>query len=133
MITVEHAQYIPGVCNIGPEERRARRMVGWLGLVITVVAWVLLAYLGLALMWYLVIFLSASLSASGFIQDRMHFCANFGMRHVFNFGPEVGDTDAVMQREFWAADRRKAIRILVYSLLWGVLTTGAAILLRRFF
>jgi hypothetical protein len=120
---MEHTRYIPGVCNIGPEERQARRRVGWLGLGITVVAWILLAYLRPGQIWYLVIFLSASVSASGFIQDRMHFCANFGMRHVFNFSASVGKVETIMEKELWSADRLKALKIGAYSVGTGLLVT----------
>ena len=41
------SEYIPGVCNIGPAERRARKMVGFGGLPI---------------------FLPASMGATGFLQ-----------------------------------------------------------------
>lgn len=125
---MENAKYIPGVCNIGPEERRARRTVGWLGLGITIVAWVVFAYLRLGPFWYLVVFFSASVSASGFIQDRMHFCANFGMRHVFNFSAEVGSVENVTEKELWSADRRKALKIGAYSLVTGLLATLVALL-----
>lgn len=128
MITVERTHYIPGVCNIGPEERRARRTVGWLGLGFTVVAWVVLAYFRLGPFWYLVVFLAASLSASGFIQDKMHFCANFGIRRVFNFSAEVGNVERVVEKELWSADRRKALKIGAYSVVAGLLATLAALL-----
>lgn len=129
MITMEHSQYIPGVCNIGPEERRARRIVGWFGFGTTVVAWFLLAYLRLEPIWYLIVFFSASVSASGFIQDRMHFCANFGLRHVLNFSSEVGNVESVIERELWSADRRKALQITAYSVAAGLLVTLTALLL----
>ena len=128
-MTTENTEYMPGVCNIGPEERRARRIVGWLGLGITIVAWAVLAYLRLGLIWYLVVFFSASVSASGFIQDRMHFCANFGVRHVFNFSPNVGRVETVMEKEWWRADRRKALQILGYSITAGLVVTLVAFLL----
>ena len=32
-------QYIPGVCNIGPAEIRARQLVGWVGLATTIAVW----------------------------------------------------------------------------------------------
>jgi hypothetical protein len=50
----------------------------------------------------------------------MHFCAGFGMRGVFNFGPSIGKTDTVSQAEFRAKDRRKAQQIFFYATLIGI-------------
>ncbi len=130
---MEQTEYIPGVCNIGPQERKARRTVGWIGLILSAGVWIALLVLRPGTVWYFLVLATASLSASGFIQDRMHFCANFGMRHVFNFSPTVGDAESVTQREFWAADRRKAIRIMLYTFLCGAVATGVAVLVSRFF
>jgi hypothetical protein len=60
------------------------------------------------------------ITAIGFLQARMHFCAYFGMQGVFNFSPEIGKTDTVEQAEFRAMDRRKAWRIITYSAIIGV-------------
>ena len=38
------AEYIPGVCNIGPAEIARRRRAGWTGLVATVVLWALFVF-----------------------------------------------------------------------------------------
>jgi hypothetical protein len=59
------------------------------------------------------------ITAIGFLQARMHFCAYFGMQGVFNFSPEIGKTDTVEQAEFRAMDRRKAWRIITYSAIMG--------------
>jgi hypothetical protein len=125
---MEHTEYIPGVCNIGPEERRARKRVGWIGLVLTVVLWLALVYFKASGGWYTLIFLSSSLSASGFIQARMRFCAAFGIGHFFNFSPHVGGVEIVTQKELWALDRRKALQIIAYAVFSGLLVTLAAFL-----
>jgi hypothetical protein len=62
----------------------------------------------------------------GFIQARMHFCAAFGMRGLFNFGSEVGRTDSALQAEFRAEDRKKALQIIVYSVLAGLIVASIA-------
>jgi len=114
------AQYIPGVCNIGPAEIRLRKRLGWWGLLITIIVWVLLLWLQLAVAWRVIIFLPVFFSANGFLQGFMHFCAGFGMRGVFNFGPAVGKTDTVSQAEFRKKDRRKAQQIFFYAALIGI-------------
>ncbi len=113
------AEYIPGVCNIGAAEISRRRQSGWLGLGVTVLLWVLFFILKIAAPWRLFLFLPAALGAAGFLQAAFHFCANFGMRGVFNFGAQVGKTDTVEQAEFRRKDQAKARLIVLYSFLVG--------------
>jgi len=42
----------------------------------------------------------------------------FGFASLFNFG-DVGKTDSVSQAEFRAKDRRRAWKIIIYSVLVG--------------
>ncbi len=111
--------YIPGVCNIGRSEIKMRRLAGWVGLAITIILYGSFVYLGVPRIWLLIIFIPSAMAAIGFLQAHMHFCANFGMRGVFNFG-EVGNIDTVEQAEFRAADRRKAMQIIAYSVIAGI-------------
>jgi hypothetical protein len=121
------AQYIPGVCNIGPAEIRLRKRLGWWGLLITIVVWALLVWLQLPVAWRIIIFLPVFFSANGFLQGFMHFCAGFGMKGVFNFGSAVGKTDTISQAEFRKKDRRKAQQIFLYAALIGVVVVLIAI------
>lgn len=125
------SEYIPGVCNIGPAETAMRKRAGWAGAAVTAGLWALLAFLGVKGVWYLLLFFPAASSASGFNQAKMHFCAAFGLRSLFNFGPEIGKTDTVFQAEFRALDRKKAWQILGYSSLVGALVGLAAYLLAQ--
>lgn len=124
------SDYIPGVCNIGPAERRARRMVGWIGLVTTILLWAIFVLARTPQLWRLLVFLPASMAAAGFLQSALHFCAGFGMKGVFNFGPEVGKTDTVLQAEFRKKDRQKALFILFLSVLIGAAAAVAAVLIK---
>jgi len=112
-------QYIPGVCNIGKSEIKRRKQAGWSGLIITLILLGLLIYFDMPRSWRLVIFIPAMMTAIGFLQAQMHFCAYFGMQGVFNFSPEIGKTDTVEQAEFRAMDRRKAWQIITYSAIIG--------------
>jgi hypothetical protein len=114
------AEYIPGVCNIGPAEIGMRRRGGWLGLVATIVLWAAFWLFRVAAPWRLFLFLPAAMGATGFLQAAMHFCAGFGMKGVFNFGSQLGKTDSVEQADFRAKDRRKARLIGLYSILIGI-------------
>jgi hypothetical protein len=113
-------QYVPGVCNIGPAEIHARKRVGWTGVVLTVAIWIVLLLLHSPKSLFLVLFFPATVAATGFIQAYSHFCAAFGMQGLFNVISEVGKTDTVMQAESRKQDRNKAIRIIVYSVLVGI-------------
>lgn len=115
-------QYVPGVCNIGENEITRRKNAGWIGLIVTVILYSLFAYIEVPRFWRLFIFIPATITAVGFFQARMHFCAYFGMRGVFNF-VEIGKTDAVEKAEFRAKDRRKAWQIITYSVIVGVIIT----------
>lgn len=121
--------YIPGVCNIGPAEIRMRKRLGWYGLGIALVIWGLLVWLQAPVWWRLILFIPVFFSANGFLQGFMHFCAGFGMRGLFNFGPKVGTTDTVSQAEFREKDRKKAMQIFMYATILSVAVVLATILL----
>lgn len=118
-------QYIPGVCNIGENEIKIRKNAGWIALIITVILYVSFVFLDAPRFWRLFIFIPATAAAVGFLQARMHFCAYFGLRGVFNFG-ETGKTDTVEQAEFRVKDRRKAWQIILYSAAIGIIVAVAA-------
>ncbi len=122
-------QYVPGVCNIGKNEIKRRKQAGWAGLIVAIVLYILLLYIGTPRILRLVIFFPATMAAIGFLQARMHFCAYFGMHGMFNFSQEVGRTDTVEQAEFRAMDRRKAQQIIAYSAIVGIIVALAAYLL----
>ena len=122
-------EYIPGVCNIGPAEINRRRQAGWLGLGVTIVLWAAFWFFKIPAPWRLLLFFQAAMSASGFLQAAMHFCAGFGMQGVFNFSTEVGKTDTVEQAEYRRKDQRKALQISLYSGLIGIAIAVAGFLL----
>jgi hypothetical protein len=128
---MDYSHYIPGVCNIGQAEIARRKRIGWAGLILAIVFLVLFAQFDAGKVWLLLIFLSSAASASGFIQGKMHFCAAFGLMNVFNFGSDAGTTDTVIQAEFRAQDKKKALQILGYSTLVGLVVTLAAFLLKQ--
>ena len=123
------SEYVPGVCNIGPSEIRRRTQAGWVGLVATILLWTGLIVFRVPAPWRLLLFIPAAISAAGFIQAGMHFCAAFGIQGVFNFGPDVGKTDTIEQAEFRRRDHQKAMMIILYSTFIGIVTAMAGYLL----
>ena len=112
--------YSPGVCNIGRAEIRMRKLVGWAGLVITLVIWAIVVFFNLNPYLRLLLVLPASMSATGFLQGYLHFCAGFGMRGLINFGAKAGKTETVQQQEFRAKDKKRAQQIFLYSVIIGI-------------
>ncbi len=121
--------YQPGVCNIGPAEIAARRRTGHIGVLATVIAFVLLVGIGAPAPWRLLLFLPAMGAATGYLQAALHFCANFGMRGVFNFSDRLRDTESVAAAEARAQDRRKALQIIGLSVLAGAVVAIVAFVL----
>ena len=102
--------YRPGACNIGPAEIRRRQVAGVLGIVAALGLGVLLLVLGAPPIARLLVALPLAAGFSGFLQARLHFCANYGWRGIRNLGA-IGDVERVEDAEARRADRRKALAI----------------------
>lgn len=113
-------QYIPGVCNIGPQEINQRRRVGWIGLSVTVILFFILKVLPVSLWWRLFLFFPAMLAATGFLQAHFHFCVGFARRGIFNFG-EVGKTHVIINNTAQIKDRLRAKKINILALSIGII------------
>lgn len=118
--------YVPGVCNMGPAEIRRRRQSGWVGSGLTILLWGAFLIFRVPASWRLLLFFPAMVSATGFLQAGLHFCAAFGMRGLFNFSTKVGKTETVEQAEFRLKDRRKARLIALCAALIGAATAITA-------
>jgi hypothetical protein len=112
-------EYRPGVCNIGPAEIARRRQAGHVGLLVTVAVFAALVAVDAPPLARLILVLPAAAAASGYLQAWLKFCAGFGSRGIFNFGP-VGDTQQVEDEGARARDRARANRIGLASLAIGV-------------
>jgi hypothetical protein len=112
--------YEAGRCNIGPQEVARRRMTGHLGLAITAVLFLILAWTDAPVWMRLVLFLPAAVGAAGYLQAYLRFCADYGWRGVFNFG-QAGHhrTTTVTDEAAMRADRRRAAVIGLSSAAIG--------------
>lgn len=122
-------KYIPGVCNIGIEERKIRRNIGVFGAVLTLIFLFFSLVLDLRSIYRIIIFLPAFMSALGFLQYKMHFCAEFGILGVYNFDKAFRKKISIMESEFLKQDRIKALKIIVYSLLVAIFITLIALVI----
>ncbi|HUZ17825.1 MAG TPA: hypothetical protein VMV68_05525 [Spirochaetia bacterium] len=127
---ISKVEYVPGRCNIGPDEIRLRNRTGWMGLGVTAVLWVVLALVRVAPPWMLFLFLPSAMAAAGFLQGAFRFCAGFGMRGVFNFG-SVGTTETVEQAEFRRKDQARGRLIMVLSFLAGAVVAAVGVITAR--
>ena len=121
-------QYQPGVCNIGKAEKRTRRQAGWVGLIVTVALWALFVVLKISAPWRLFLFLPAMLAASGFLQARMSFCVNFGMRGVENFGDKVGAITVIEDPASKKRDKSRSYQIIGYAAIISVVVAVAGLI-----
>jgi hypothetical protein len=115
--------YRSGSCNIGPEEIARRRRAGHVGLLITLALLALLVVVDVPPLWRLALTLPAAGAASGYLQAWLKFCAGFGTRGVFNFGP-LGEMVEVADEVDLRRDRMRARQIGLAALAIG-LAVGA--------
>jgi hypothetical protein len=113
------AEYQPGACNIGPAEIARRRRAGHTGLIAAVGLFAALVLIGAPDWTRLLVGIPAIISASGYIQAHLRFCAGFGSAGVFNFG-ELGPTERVLSAADRARDRTRATQIGVASFAIGI-------------
>jgi hypothetical protein len=120
--------YRPGICNIGTAEIARRRRGGHFGLLATVVVFAVLVAIDAPPLARLILLLPAAAAASGYLQAWFKFCAGFGSRGLFNFGP-IGQTLQTGDADARARDRARANQIGLASLAIGVVVGVVAVLL----
>ncbi len=102
--------YQAGVCNIGPAEVAARRRSGHVGAALTIGLLALLLAIDAPPLARLLVAIPAMMSAVGYLQAYLHFCAAYGFWGSFNFG-RLGNRQAVLDPDSVARDRRRALQI----------------------
>jgi len=124
------AEYQPGVCNIGAEQRRARRLsgVGSFGIALGVVSAVALEALPAAALVATVPFVFGGWV--GVLQDRFRFCVAFGALARYDLSGSGGTTGSVAEQAAVRADRKRALKILAIAAVLTLLTAGPLVVLR---
>ena len=119
-------EYVPGACNIGPDEIARRQRVARIGLVATVVLAVdeCGAAVGVGSPTRLLVGLPLTGAAIGWIQARRRFCMAYGLAGTFNLGA-IGNMERVSGAEALAADRRTALTIVAQGIAVGVIGAAA--------
>ena len=120
-------QYSTGVCNIGEAEIAQRRKIGYLGLGLTIVFF--MVYLGLIFsielnpLFGVLVFIPAEVFTVGFLQARKKFCAAYGLTHRQNVASPLGVTLKIEDEASHKKDRNKALLIIIQSIIYaGIIT-----------
>ena len=121
-------EYIPGVCNIGKEEINRRKRIGIYWFAFTILIFILFLFYDTPKYLRVIIFIPVFISAMGFLQARMHFCARLGLTSFFNFGT-VGKKNIVTDNEFIKQDRMQALKIIFYSFMIGVICAAITVII----
>jgi hypothetical protein len=123
------ASYTPGVCNIGPAERRVRLLSGWIGTALVLVALVCFTVFDAPTWIRPIVFFPAVLAATGFLQYALHFCVNFAMRGLYNVGTALRNEENVIDAAMRKADQRKGLQIIALAVLISAAVVVIALLL----
>lgn len=104
-------EYIPGTCNIGPQEVSGRYRVGVVGLLLTAVLIGLVEILDVHRLWRLLIAAPVALSLTGFVQAIRRFCFAYGFSGVFSI-TGLRQLTKIRDDAFLKEDRKTAIRLV---------------------
>jgi len=123
----EATNYIPGMCNINPQEIAKRRNIGYMGLVAS--ALLLALFIGFDAPWWLrlIIFVPAFTGATGFLQAKNKFCVGFAsanMQHA-----DDGEASKITDTKSLLLDKLKARKINMQSFAIALVVTVVTILI----
>ena len=118
------AEYQPGVCNIGANQRRARRLsaIGSFVVAAVIALAVAVGAVPQLSLWATVPFIFGGYI--GAFQDHFRFCVAFGALARYDLSGSGGESGHVDTSEAVRADRRKAAKILLLSAAATVVTSG---------
>lgn len=120
--------YESGVCNIGGAEVGYRMLWGHIGLMVTVLAFAALLWIGAPPAARFLIALPAWGTAVAYLQALFRFCVAFAALGVFNFG-RLGSTVRVKDEAARKRDRDRALHVVFTGLLVGIVAGSVAVLL----
>lgn len=123
-----NTEYVPGVCNIGGAEIKARKRAAYLGGAVFLALSAIFIFTNASTIIRLFAFIPAMGAAIGFYQARAKFCVAFGLMGVFNFGNK-GKTTKVDLAESLRADRIYAYKLIAKSFVVSILLTVLVVIL----
>ncbi len=115
-------EYIPGTCNIGPQEIRRRYAIGYTGIVLVLVIFLLLEWTDAPRQFRLLVFPPLFYTFSGFIQAKRKFCYFYGWRGVFSITgrKQIQSVEGIRNRR---KDRLTALALVSLTTLLSFLFT----------
>lgn len=113
------SNYIPGVCNINPQEIKKRRLTGHVGLLVAVTLTTLIFLYDTPFMTSL-LFIAIFASAFGYLQAANRFCVAYATQKNQHADDEVSN---VVDQEAQAADAKKAQHITLRAFIIAFLAT----------
>jgi hypothetical protein len=118
------SEYEPGVCNIGQDERRKRRVTGLLGFGGAVVYLGWMVATGRPDTFAVGVFPFLFAGVLGILQDRMRFCVGFAALARYDLSGSGGDTGRSTDAAAVRRDRLRALKILGATLILAGVGTG---------
>ena len=125
-------EYKAGTCNIGEQEIKQRKRLGYIGVSLTIIGFMI--YIGGIYFFNMepligsLLFIPAMMGSVGLIQARNRFCAAYGLTKVFNVSSDLGFTIKVEDKNKQKKDRNKAFKILIQSFLISAVVSVGSIL-----
>lgn len=120
--SIREPEYIPGTCNLGPEEIRRRYRIGYVGLALMAVVILSNEIFRFPIVFKTLLFFPAFYMISGFIQAIKRFCYVYGFKGIISLkGRRI--FDQVMDEESLRQDRKLAILFVLISTIGGILIT----------
>ncbi|NLV08555.1 hypothetical protein ACAH01_03350 [Halomicrobium sp. HM KBTZ05] len=118
------AGYQPGVCNIGRDERRKRRVAGIAGFLGAAAYVAAVLWFGLPERYLLGSFAFLFGGFVGVFQDYVRFCVAFGALARYDLSGSADDAGSVTDAEAVARDRKRAVQILAAAAVSAAVVTG---------
>jgi hypothetical protein len=112
--------YVPGACNIGAADVRARARIGWAGVVATIVLAAVLLALRVPPWAMLLTMPTAYVAATGLLQARARFCVGYAAAGRYGFGEQRGPTGRIVDAAARAADRARARQLNGRAARWTI-------------
>lgn len=108
-------EYQPGVCNIGANERRKRRLAGGVGFIAAIGYVAVVVGTELPTNYLLVTFVFLFGGFVGYFQARFGFCVAFAALARYDLSGSGGGTGTISEAEALRRDRRQAVKITLYA------------------
>jgi hypothetical protein len=125
-LTTPESSYVPGACNIGPEEIARRRAAAVTGLLATAGFAAALLVTGAPDPLRLLVAIPAAATTISALQVRDRFCVAYAAQGVYNVDGPAGQATAVLDAYSRSRDRQRAVRMILAGAAAGL---AAALLL----